>query len=98
MPQWRRIRVLILDSSILRSKLGSKHGISESELRHLLIGTRGHLGLKVFDTDHGWRWLVKVDTEFGKEINAYLIQDPKDDVAWILKTALYGRKKRKKGK
>ena len=41
---------------------------------------------------------LDVISKKNKEINAYLIQDPKDDVAWILKTALYARKKRKKGK
>jgi len=98
MPQWKRIKILILDTEYLKSKLGSKHGISDDELRYLLIGNRRVLGLRVFDTNHGWRWLVKIQTEFGREIEAYLIQDPKDDAAWILKTAMYSRKKRKKGK
>ncbi|MSZ70683.1 MAG: hypothetical protein F2709_05935 [Actinobacteria bacterium] len=79
------------------SKLGSKHGIDAHEIKFLLEGSQGIIGLQVTDVKHGSRTFVRVDYSNKFVVEMYIDKKNSDYSEWSLRTAKLVRKNSKNG-
>jgi hypothetical protein len=97
MPTWELIWIAYLDVSNVISKLGSKHGVDAHEIKFLVEGSQGILGLQVTDEKHGSRTFVRVDYSNRFVVEIYIDKKNSEYSEWSLRTAKLVRKNNKNG-